>query len=93
TTSTSIVGFGSMMISAHRGLYSLGAVLSIGVASCVLLALVTLPAVLSLVAHYRGESHDQAEPPQSGADAVSDQPAADAQERHILPMPSVPRVA
>lgn len=53
TTSTSIVGFGSMMISAHRGLYSLGAVLSLGVASCVFLALVVLPAALAWVSRHR----------------------------------------
>lgn len=93
TTSTSIVGFGSMMISAHRGLYSLGAVLSIGVACCVLLALVTLPAVLSLVAHYRGEGGNRMEPPQPQADPVADLLQQDPEERHILPMPKVPRVA
>ncbi len=97
TTSTSIVGFGSMMISAHRGLYSLGAVLSIGVASCVLLALVTLPAVLALVAHYRGGGvapDEPAEPasiiePGSSLESVPAEPL----ERHILPMPRTPRVA
>jgi predicted RND superfamily exporter protein len=48
-TATTMVGFGSMMIAAHRGLYSLGAVLTTGVASCTFIALVPLPAVLALI--------------------------------------------
>jgi predicted RND superfamily exporter protein len=46
---TTMVGFGSMMIAAHRGLYSLGAVLTIGVACCTFVALVPLPAVLAMI--------------------------------------------
>ena len=49
TTTTSIVGFGSMMVSAHRGLYSLGFVLSIGLAGTLYIALVVLPAILTIV--------------------------------------------
>lgn len=49
TTTTSIVGFGSMMVSAHRGLYSLGFVLSIGLAGTLYIALVVLPALLTMV--------------------------------------------
>lgn len=92
TSSTSIVGFGSMMISAHRGLHSLGAVLSIGVASCVLLALVTLPAVLSIVARFRPPPRpgaDQVQPPTPVSEAES---TADDEPR-ILPLPQIPRVA
>ena len=48
STST-MVGFGSMMIAAHQGLYSLGIVLTIGVAACMVVALVALPAVLALI--------------------------------------------
>lgn len=46
---TTMVGFGSMMIARHRGLYSLGLVLTIGVGSCLFVAVVVLPAVLSLM--------------------------------------------
>lgn len=46
TSLTSMVGFGSMMIAAHRGLYSVGLVLVIGVGSCLFVSLVLLPAVL-----------------------------------------------
>jgi hopanoid biosynthesis associated RND transporter like protein HpnN len=48
-SSTTMVGFGSMMIAAHQGLYSLGIVLTIGVAACMVVALVALPAVLALL--------------------------------------------
>jgi hypothetical protein len=46
---TSMIGFGSMLIADHRGLASLGLVLTIGVGSCLLVSLVPLPALLTLV--------------------------------------------
>ena len=49
TSLTSMVGFGSMMIAAHQGLYSLGLVLVIGVGSCLFVSLVQLPALLSSI--------------------------------------------
>ena len=54
TSTTTMVGFGSMMVSAHRGLYSLGAVLTIGVGACLLVSLVTMPALLTLLSRHRG---------------------------------------
>jgi len=48
TSFTSMIGFGSMMIAAHRGLYSLGLVLVIGVGSCLFVSLVPLPALLTV---------------------------------------------
>lgn len=53
TSTTTMVGFGSMMIAAHRGLYSLGAVLTIGVGACLFVSLVTLPAMLTISTRYR----------------------------------------
>lgn len=49
TSLTSMIGFGTLMIASHRGLSSLGLVLLLGVGSCLLVALVPLPAVLRLV--------------------------------------------
>jgi uncharacterized protein len=49
TSLTTIAGFGSLMIAAHRGLYSVGLVLSIGMATCLFVSLVTLPAILSVI--------------------------------------------
>ncbi len=56
TSLTSMIGFGSMMLAAHRGLYSLGLVLVIGVGSCLFVSLVTLPAILTLVDRYQKNS-------------------------------------
>ncbi len=49
TSLTSMIGFGSMMVASHRGLYSVGMVLVIGVGSCLIVSLVTLPALLTVV--------------------------------------------
>jgi hopanoid biosynthesis associated RND transporter like protein HpnN len=46
---TTMVGFGSMMIAAHRGLYSLGLVLTIGVGTCLLVSIVLVPAILTII--------------------------------------------
>jgi hopanoid biosynthesis associated RND transporter like protein HpnN len=45
---TTILGFGTLMISNHRGIYSLGLALTLGVSCCMLTALVFLPALLRL---------------------------------------------
>jgi hypothetical protein len=49
TALTSIVGFGSMMIASHRGLFSLGIALAIGVSSCLFVSLVFVPALLGVI--------------------------------------------
>jgi predicted RND superfamily exporter protein len=43
---TTILGFGTLMIASHRGLASLGLILTLGV-SCSMLTLAFLPALLS----------------------------------------------
>jgi uncharacterized membrane protein YdfJ with MMPL/SSD domain len=50
------VGFGSLMIAGHQGLVSVGLVMAIGVASCLLVALIPLPALLTLVARHQPPS-------------------------------------
>jgi len=85
TASTSIVGFGSMMISAHRGLHSLGAVLSIGVICCVFLALVTLPAFLAWFSRHRQPPAQVTAPPA--------EPPAEEPVPRILPLNKTVRVA
>jgi predicted RND superfamily exporter protein len=73
TSLTSMIGFGSMMLAAHRGLASLGLVLVIGVGSCLFVSLVTLPAMLTLVSRR----------------AIADQPTeaaeSDAGDADVLP--------
>lgn len=73
TSVTTMVGFGSMMVSAHRGLYSLGAVLTIGVGACLFVSLVTLPALLALMSRGRDAFEIPADRlPASAAIPVSD---------------------
>jgi len=47
TSLTTMVGFGSLMIASHRGLQSLGRVLTLGVSCCLFTSLVMLPAMLT----------------------------------------------
>ncbi len=49
TSLTSMIGFGSLMISSHRGLYSLGIVLVTGIGCCLFISLVLLPSLLTLL--------------------------------------------
>lgn len=59
---TTMVGFGSMMIAAHRGLYSLGLVLTIGVGTCLLVSIVTVPAILTWMTRHRAPARGAVEP-------------------------------
>jgi hypothetical protein len=54
---TTILGFGALMVASHRGLESLGRVLTLGVTTCTITSLVFLPAVLALV-HPRRAARD-----------------------------------
>lgn len=49
TSLTSILGFGSLMVAHHQGLQSLGRVVSLGIACCLIVSTVTLPCVLALL--------------------------------------------
>ncbi len=53
TSLTTIVGFGSLMVADHRGVYSLGLLLSLGVGSCLLTSVTLLPALMKWF-HARG---------------------------------------
>ncbi|MBL8816263.1 MAG: MMPL family transporter [Planctomyces sp.] len=53
TSLTSIIGFGSLMIASHNGLFSVGVLLSIGIAGCLFVSLAVLPALLVIVAKYQ----------------------------------------
>jgi predicted RND superfamily exporter protein len=44
---TTISGFGSLILGKHQGIRSLGEVMSVGMATCMLAAITFLPAVLS----------------------------------------------
>ena len=45
---TSMAGFGSLMLAQHRGIASLGYVMSIGLATCMIAGLTLVPALLNL---------------------------------------------
>jgi uncharacterized membrane protein YdfJ with MMPL/SSD domain len=49
STLSTIIGFGSLMISHHRGIFSIGLLLTLGVASVLLASLTTLPSLLSIL--------------------------------------------
>jgi hopanoid biosynthesis associated RND transporter like protein HpnN len=66
---TTILGFGTLMISQHRGLVSLGLVLTLGVTCCMFGALIVLPALLGFVASYRAPA--QAIPETEPEEAVA----------------------
>jgi predicted RND superfamily exporter protein len=46
---TTIAGFGSLILAKHRGIESLGTIMSIGVATCMVAGLTFLPALLNLL--------------------------------------------
>ncbi len=45
---TTMIGFGSMMVADHQGVFSLGLILTIGVGCCLVASITFLPAVLKL---------------------------------------------
>jgi predicted RND superfamily exporter protein len=60
---TTILGFGALMVANHRGLESLGRVLSLGVTTCTISALILLPALLTMLrsrTHQRADTEDEA---------------------------------
>jgi hypothetical protein len=46
---TTILGFGALMVASHKGLESLGRVLTLGVTTCTLTSLIFLPAILRIL--------------------------------------------
>jgi uncharacterized protein len=60
---TTMVGFGSMMIASHQGIWSLGLLLTIGSGCGLLASLVVLPVVLRLIARTTTEAAAPVEKP------------------------------
>jgi len=64
---STMVGFGSLMISRHRGIYSIGLLLMVGVGCILLASVTTLPAVLRLRLSKQAKvSGEDQEMPQTG---------------------------
>jgi len=59
TSLTTMIGFGSLMIASHRGLQSLGRVLTIGVSCCLFTSMVVLPALLTWITRNRRELEEE----------------------------------
>jgi hopanoid biosynthesis associated RND transporter like protein HpnN len=66
---TTILGFGALMVASHKGLESLGRVLTLGVTTCTITSLVLLPAILALVRPGRPATAEAVEE----ADAAAEQ--------------------
>lgn len=49
---TAIAGFGSLILAKHRGIHSLGCVMSVGIAACMIAGLTFLPALLNLIGRW-----------------------------------------
>jgi predicted RND superfamily exporter protein len=77
TSLTSIAGFGSLLIAAHRGIFSMGLMLSIGVASCLIVAVMLMPSLLTLIARHQPASMDPVRVIRGDASGeTAEQPAA-----------------
>ena len=50
---TAIAGFGSLILAKHRGIHSLGVIMSIGIATCMIAGLTFVPALLNLIGRRR----------------------------------------
>ncbi len=53
TSLTSIVGFGSLCVASHQGMFSIGILLALGVTSSLLVSLFLMPPILALVAQHQ----------------------------------------
>jgi hopanoid biosynthesis associated RND transporter like protein HpnN len=75
---TTILGFGALMVASHRGLESLGRVLTLGVTTCTVTSLVLLPAILGLLKPLAAKAAEADDGParEAAAEAVPQRLAA-----------------
>jgi uncharacterized protein len=64
---TTIVGFGSLMISRHQGIYGLGLLLTVGATCALIASLVVLPVVLRLLPHPAAQPAEAVPQPSTAA--------------------------
>ncbi|MEX2186400.1 MAG: MMPL family transporter [Pirellulales bacterium] len=75
TALTTTVGFGALMIASHRGLQSLGQVMTVGATCCLITSLISLPALLTWLSRNRGEvSAEAPNQAENAAENAVDQP-------------------
>ncbi len=53
TSLTTMIGFGSLGLSSHRGMASMGYVLTIGVGTCFLSSVIVLPSIITVIERFR----------------------------------------
>jgi hopanoid biosynthesis associated RND transporter like protein HpnN len=58
---TTMIGFATLMVSSHRGLFGLGFILTLGVCCCMLTALVLLPALLRVLSNRKQSANEARE--------------------------------
>jgi predicted RND superfamily exporter protein len=78
TSLTSIAGFGSLLIASHRGVFSMGLLLALGVASCLAVAVLLMPSLLTLVARHQPASMDPVRMIRGDQSADAEEPSAQA---------------
>jgi hopanoid biosynthesis associated RND transporter like protein HpnN len=66
---TTILGFGALMVASHRGLESLGRLLTLGVTTCTITSLVFLPALLAFLSGGKPTGGEEADDEADGRDA------------------------
>ena len=62
TSLTSMIGFGSLSLASHKGLAGLGLVVMIGIASCLLVSVILLPAILALISSPESRKNQKESP-------------------------------
>jgi len=68
SSATSMVGFGSLMVAHHRGIFSLGSLLAVGVGSVLLASMTVLPALLWALSGVRKSRQRSLQLKQSGGE-------------------------
>ena len=71
-TLTTMVGFAVLMLAAHRGLQSLGRMLSLGMGCCLFSSVVMLPALMTWMTRNRVEEDEEGEASAPGHDGSLD---------------------
>lgn len=88
TALTTTVGFGALMIASHRGLQSLGQVMTIGATCCLFTSLVSLPALLTWMSRNRGAAPADSPQYADARDPSAEKDAAEATEAApLIPRP------
>jgi len=85
TSLTTMVGFGSLMITSHQGLQSLGRVLTIGVSCCLFTSLVMLPALLACASRMRPASAAPEQEPDASEEEPPRPPGSPKKIRRVDP--------